>query len=490
MNEIYKPIIGLEVHVQLKTKSKMFCSCPVEFGLAPNTNICPVCTGQPGTLPVVNKKAVELALKTALSLNCTISKNSVFARKNYFYPDLPKNYQISQYEEPVAVNGAITIELKETGINKKIGITRVHLEEDPGKLFHALGSRELDYSLVDYNRSGVPLIEIVSEPEIASAEEAYEYLSTLKKTLQYLDVSDCDMEKGSLRCDANISVMKTTDKQFGTRAEVKNMNSFKAVKEAINYEIARQINLLNEGGKIVQETRLWDERHEQTSSMRSKEEAHDYRYFPEPDLTPFIFTDDLLQSLQKEIPELPGKRKERFISEYKLSDYDSEVLVKEKPLADYFEKSLSYIKTESNLSAISKLLANWITTELLGKLNAENKTIEQSRVGPENMSALIGLIEKNTISGRTAKDVFNDMYLTGKKPTDIVKEKGLVQISDESEIIKVVEEAVRENPKAADEFKAGKKQALGAIMGAVMKKTSGKANPQIVNKLLQEILTK
>ncbi|OGS20773.1 MAG: aspartyl/glutamyl-tRNA amidotransferase subunit B [Elusimicrobia bacterium RIFOXYA2_FULL_40_6] len=474
---MYKPVIGLEVHVQLKTKSKMFCGCSTEFGSEPNTNICPVCSGQPGVLPVANKKAIEFSLKTALALGCKINYYSIFARKNYFYPDLPKDYQITQYEEPFGYDGGVNIE------TKTIRVKRVHQEEDTGKLLHAIGSRELDYSLVDFNRCGIPLMEIVSEPDMFSPDEAYAYLSTLKTILQYLEISDCDMEKGSLRCDANVSVMKADATELGTKTEIKNMNSFKAVRDALDYEIKRQIQVLDGGGKIVQETRLWDDTRGLTGTMRSKEQAHDYRYFPEPDLPPFEFTKEYIEELRKTIPELPEALKQRFIKEFGLSNYDADVLTKDKFLAQYYEKALSFVNQSSG-----KILANWVTTELLGRLNSENLDIAKSPVTCENMAELIKLIENNTISGKIAKTVFVDMFTSGKTPGEIVKEKNLVQITDETEIKKIVEQVLAENQKAVDEYRAGKKQALGSLVGAVMKKTGGKANPQSVNKLLQELL--
>ncbi|MFN3967156.1 MAG: Asp-tRNA(Asn)/Glu-tRNA(Gln) amidotransferase subunit GatB [Endomicrobiia bacterium] len=482
----YQPVIGLEIHIELNTKTKMFCGCSTSFGAPPNTNICPICTGQPGVLPVANKKAIEMTIKTALALNCKINSFCVFARKNYFYPDLPKNYQISQYEQPFAEHGFLEIEIKDK--KKKIGIKRVHLEEDTGKLLHAIGSKELDYSLVDFNRSGVPLLEIVSEPDINSEEEAYIYLSTLKNILQYIDVSDCDMEKGSLRCDANVSV-RYINGPLGTKTEIKNMNSFKAVKSALEYEIKRQIELLKEGEKIVQETRLWDDKLGITQSMRSKEEAHDYRYFPEPDLVPIELDQNFIEEIKKTIPLLPIQRKEKFITEYGLSEYDSKVLTSQKELADYFEESLSILKQNYSIDKVAKLLSNWITTELLGKLNAENKDISQSPVSPENLAKLIKLILDQTISSKIAKDVFDEMFKTGKNPEDIVREKNLLQITDEKEINNLVEKAIKENPKAVQEYLSGKKQAFGAIVGYIMKISKGRANPRLVNEFLQKKLS-
>ncbi|PIU83233.1 MAG: Asp-tRNA(Asn)/Glu-tRNA(Gln) amidotransferase GatCAB subunit B, partial [Elusimicrobia bacterium CG06_land_8_20_14_3_00_38_11] len=453
----YETVIGLEVHVHLKTKSKLFCGCSTEFGSVPNSNICPVCTGQPGTLPVLNKKAVEFAVLTGLATNCKIAKHSIFARKNYFYPDLPKNYQISQYELPLCEKGFLEIEID--GIPKKIGITRIHLEEDAGKLLHAIGSQELDYSLVDYNRTGIPLLEIVSEPDISSPDEAYQYLTNLKAILRYIGISDCDMEKGSLRCDANISLRIVGEKKLGTKVELKNMNSFKAIRDALNYEIERQKEALNLNEKIVQDTRLWDEKSGETVSMRSKEQAHDYRYFPEPDLAPVEIDEKFLNDIRKNLVELPKDRKKRFIEKFGFSDYDAGVLTSEKSLADYFESVVNIVNEP-------KLISNWITTELLGKLNAENKDIISSPVSSENLAEMIKLISDGTISGKIAKTVFEQMYNTGKSASEIVKEQGLVQISDEKEIEKLVGEAIAENQKAAAEFKAGKQQAIGALVGS------------------------
>ena len=486
MSKTFETVIGLEVHSQLKTESKVFCGCSTEFGVKPNTNICPVCTGQPGVLPVLNKKAVELLVKTGIALNCRINKNSIFARKQYFYPDLPKNYQISQYELPIAEGGYLDITVD--GKEKRIGITRIHLEEDAGKLLHAIGNRELDYSLVDLNRTGVPLMEIVSEPDLSSPEEVYQYLAKLKSILEYLEVSDCNMEEGKFRCDANISIRPVGQKELGTKAELKNMNSLKNVKEALSYEISRQIEIVSSGGKIIQETRLWDTKTNRTESMRTKEEAHDYRYFPEPDLVPLNLGEDFVNNIKKEIPELAGQKKGRFIDELGLSDYDAKVLTGDKPLADYFENTLKSLPKKNDEKTDAKTVVNWITTELLGRLNALGKTISETPVSFIDMAELIGLVQNGTISGKIAKTVFDDMFSSGKKPADIVKEKGLLQISDEKELEKLCDEAIAETPKAVSEYKAGKKEALGSLVGVIMKKSKGKANPGIVNKLLAKKL--
>jgi len=433
----------------------------------------------PGILPVVNRKAVEYAIKSALALNCQVLSRSIFARKNYFYPDLPKNYQISQYEEPLAQRGYL--EIGTDSARKRVGITRINLEEDAGKLLHSIGSREIDGSLVDFNRCGVPLLEIVSSPDITSPEEAYTYLTTLKNILRYLEVSDCDMEKGSLRCDANVSVRLAGKKELGVKAEVKNMNSFKAIQKALEYEVKRQIKALENEEKIVQETRLWDEKKERTYSMRSKEEAHDYRYFPEPDLVPLIVEKEWIKDIRKTISELPDIRRVRFIREYKLSEYDAGVLTAEKALADYFEQ---VVKAYSN----PKVVTNWVMVELLGRLNAVNKEVGESPVSPGQLAQLLKLMEKGTISGKIAKTIFEEMFNTGEDPQVIIQEKKLVQITDEKEISKIVEEVLKENPDAVEEYGKGKDKAIGHLVGQVMRKTQGKANPQLVNKILKNKL--
>ena len=483
----FETVIGLEVHAQLKTNTKIFCGCPTDVTAEPNRNICPVCTGNPGVLPVLNKRAVEFIVKTGLALECTINKRSIFARKQYFYPDLPKNYQISQYELPVCEKGKLDIVVG--GQKKRIGITRIHLEEDAGKLLHAIGARELDHSLVDYNRTGVPLMEIVSEPDLRSADEAYEYLAALKNILEYLDVSECNMEEGKFRCDANISLRPVGQKEFGTKAEIKNMNSLSGVRDALNFEVARQKEVLSSGGRIIQETRLWDADTQASHSMRSKEEAHDYRYFPEPDLLPIVIDDEYIAGSKKSLPELPKARYERFVRDMGLSEYDAGVITSDKALADYYEDALKELSAKGvAVSAAAKPASNWLTNELMGKLNSSKKTIKDSPVSSKELAGLIKLIMDGTISGKIAKVVFEKMLGTGKAAEDIVKEKGLVQISDEGAIKKMCEEAIAENPKAVEEFKAGKERALGSIVGAVMKKSKGKANPQLVNEILLKIL--
>jgi aspartyl-tRNA(Asn)/glutamyl-tRNA(Gln) amidotransferase subunit B len=487
MTTQFETVIGLEVHAQLKTHSKIFCGCSTEYGAPPNVNICPVCTGQPGVLPVLNKKAVEYLVKTGLALGCSINRHSIFARKQYFYPDLPKNYQISQYELPLAEHGFLDITVGET--NKRIGIHRIHLEEDAGKLLHAIGARELDYSLVDLNRTGVPLMEIVSEADMRSPEEAAAYLAALKNILEYLGVSDCNMEEGKFRCDANVSIRPFGQKEFGTKAELKNMNSISGVRDALAYEVERQTEVVASGGKIIQETRLWNADTQTSHSMRTKEQAHDYRYFPEPDLVPMALSGDFIEQLRKDIPELPEARRARFIAELGLGEYDAGVITADRVLADFYEGALDRAAKETDKAAAAKPVANWVITELLGRLNTASKPIAESPVSPANLGGLVVLIQKGTISGKIAKTVFNDMMETGKAAEVIVKEKNLVQISDESAIVKFCEEAIAENQKAVDEFKAGKERAIGALVGSVMKKSKGQANPQLVNRILKEKLS-
>jgi len=477
----YEVVIGLEVHSELKTKSKIFCTCTTEFGGDQNTHACPVCLGLPGVLPVLNKQVVEFAMKAGLALNCQIAEFSKFDRKNYYYPDLPKNYQVSQYDLPIAEHGYIEINL-EDGTTKRIGVTRVHMEEDAGKLVHGGATiSQSDYSLVDYNRTGVPLIEIVSEPDMRSPEEAKAYLDKLKAILQYTEVSDCKMEEGSLRCDANISLRPWGQKEFGTKTELKNMNSFKALVKALEYEIERQAAILDEGGRIMQETRTWDENRGVTLSMRSKEEAHDYRYFPEPDLVPLVIDRAWVDRVRESLPELPDARKKRLVAEYGLPEYDAGVITASKDLAEYFDECLKHYKD-------AKVIANWVMGELLKHLNASGKDITECPIKPENLAGLLGLIEKGTISGKIAKKVFEDMWETGQAAEKIVEEQGLVQISDEGAIAAIVDQVVSANPQSVEDYKAGKERAIGFLVGQVMKETKGKANPGVVNKLLKERL--
>lgn len=474
----YTTVIGLEVHSELKTKSKAFCSCSTEFGGAPNTHVCPVCLGMPGALPVLNRQVVEFAIRTGLALDCEIKKFNKFDRKNYFYPDLSKNYQISQFDKPICEQGHIDIEVD--GNTKRIGITRIHMEEDAGKLVHSGATiKSSDSSAVDYNRAGVPLIEIVSEPDMRSSAEARAYLAKLKAILEYTDVSDCKMQEGSLRCDANISVMPEGSSEFGTRAEIKNLNSFRALERAIEYEVQRQIELIEDGGTVVQETRTWDDAKGMTLSMRSKEEAHDYRYFPEPDLVPVEIDDAWIARVKNELPELPAARKARLMKEKGLVDYDAENIVAVKAMAEYFDEAAKHTDD-------AKGIANWMLGDVSAYLNSENVTIEDFPIAPANLGEMVNLINKGVLSSKLAKKVFAEMLKTNKEPKVLVKELGLEQISDEGAIVKIVEETLAENPQSVADYKAGKDRALGFLVGQIMKKSRGKANPEMVNNLLKE----
>jgi aspartyl-tRNA(Asn)/glutamyl-tRNA(Gln) amidotransferase subunit B len=479
-------VIGLEVHVQLKTNSKIFCSCPTAFGADANTQICPVCCGYPGVLPVLNRQVVEGGVRAALALGCRISERSVFARKQYFYPDLPKNYQISQADLPLATAGHLEIE-STSGRKKTVRIQRIHLEEDAGKLLHAVGSRALDYSLVDLNRTGVPLMEIVSEPDIRSPEEASDYLETLRTILRYVGVSDCDMEKGSLRCDANVSIRPVGQETLGTRAEVKNMNSMRSVRDAISHEVARQTALVEAGGRVVQETRLWSQDQCTTRSMRSKEEAHDYRYFPDPDLVPLQLSKEYVETMRATLPELPDARRVRYETELGLSPYDASVLTAEKTLADYFASALARFDPVDRPAA-AKPLTNWLTTELLGRLNTQRKSLADSPIAPDHLADLVRLILKGVVNSKAAKAVFDHMFIDGGDPESIVKAKGLVQVEDAGEISRWVDDALAANPKVVVDIKGGKGGAIGSLVGYVMKKSGGRANPQAVQQLLKEKL--
>ena len=478
----YEPVIGLEVHVQLSTRTKLFCACPSKsFGLPPNSHICPVCAGHPGVLPVTNRKAVELGLRAALAVGCKIRERSIFARKNYFYPDLPKAYQISQYEEPFSYSGKLEI-----GGGKSVGIHRIHLEEDAGKLLHAIGSEELPYSLVDLNRAGVPLCEIVSEPEIFSADEAYAYLTELKQVLQYMEVSTCDMEKGEMRCDANVSLKKKGATKLGTRAEIKNLNSFKAVKEAILHEMVRQADILDAGGTIVQETRLWDDTTLSTAPMRSKEEAHDYRYFPEPDLVPLVISREWQERTLKSLPETPQRRQKRFQESLHLGEYDAAVLVATREKADFYEETLKLVSSGKGDAETAKLVANWVSNQhefALKESGSEGLTGKAPA-----LAEVIALVKTGAISNASAKEVLLAAYKTGKAPKTLVEETGAAQVSDEGALKGWAQEAIAENAAAVADFKSGKEAALGRIVGAVMKKSKGKANPQKVNSLLKDLL--
>lgn len=472
----FETVIGLEVHAELSTNSKIFCGCPTEFGAPPNTHVCPICLGHPGVLPVTNRQAVEFAMKAALALNCEISRETKFDRKNYFYPDSPKAYQISQYDQPIGYNGWSDIEVN--GVTKRIGITRLHLEEDAGKLTHSDFGGE---SLVDFNRVGVPLIEIVSEPDLRSPEEARAYLEKLKAIIQYTEVSDVRMEQGSLRCDANVSIRPAGQAEFGTKTELKNMNSFRNVQVALEYEVERQKEVVTSGGKIVQETRRWDEANKKTISMRSKEEAHDYRYFPDPDLVRMQISEEWIEAVRATIPELPDARQARYVNEYGLPQSDAGVITMSKDTADFFDET---VKT----GADPKAAANWLMVELLGYLNAGNLTLADVKITPHGLGEMIKLIENGTISSKIAKTVFKEMVETGKEPKQIVEEKGLVQISDEGALLAIVQEVVNNNPQAVADYKAGNDKAVAFFVGQVMKQTRGKANPPMVNKLLVEAL--
>ncbi len=477
----YEAVIGLEVHAELKTKTKAFCGCATSFGAEPNTYVCPVCLGMPGVLPVLNREMVEHAVKTALALNCQVAEVCKFDRKNYYYPDLPKSYQISQYDLPIATAGSLEIEIE--GIKKKIGINRVHMEEDAGKLVHPGSIMTAAYSLVDLNRAGNPLLEIVSEPEIESPEEARMFLEKLRSILLFLGVSDCKMEEGSLRCDANISVRPRGQVELGTKAEIKNMNSFRALERAVEYEIKRQIEILEEGGRVVQETRTWDEDQQLTLSMRSKEEAHDYRYFPDPDLTPLSIDQAWVERIRKTLPELPDEAFSRLTKEHNLPSYDAGLLIMSKDVLDFFDACVAEYPEP-------KVVANWVMGELTRLLNQNNLEIKDSKITPSSLAQMLKLLEKGTISGKIAKVVFEDMFTTGDSPDKIVKDRGLVQISDEGVLQAIVEEVVAKNPKVVEDFRNGKRKALGFLVGQVMKISKGKANPEIVNRLLQEELSR
>lgn len=475
----FETVIGLEVHAQLTTESKIFCGCSTVFGSPPNTHTCPVCLGMPGVLPVLNKKVVEYAIKLATATNCEIGKFNQFARKNYFYPDLPKGYQISQFDLPIAEHGWIEIEVAEQV--KKIGITRIHMEEDAGKLVH---DERAPQSYVDLNRTGTPLLEIVSEPDIRSPEEATAYLKKLHAIVRYLDVCDGNMQEGSFRCDANISLRPVGQEEFGTRTELKNMNSFRNVQKALEYEVRRQRDVLLEGGKIVQQTLLWDADRNVTNSMRSKEEAHDYRYFPDPDLVPVVIDDAWIKQVKDAMPELPDQRKARLVADFELPEYDAEVITSSRELAAYFEMALEDFPN-------AKKLSNWIMTELMRLMKGEEGIdISRCAVGPKSLATLLNMVEKGTISGKIAKTVFEDMMETGKDAEVIVKEKGLVQMSDEGELLQIVQEIVAANPGQVEQFKAGKTKVMGFFVGQLMKRTQGKANPNLANELFTKELNK
>lgn len=473
----YDVVIGLEVHSELLTNSKMYCGCANQPGAAPNANVCPVCLGLPGALPVINQRAVELTALTGLALNCSINEFTRFDRKNYFYPDLMKGYQISQYQFPIAEHG--WLDLEHDGQTRRVGIRRVHLEEDTAKLTHRVDPvTGQSYSLVDVNRGGVPLMEIVGDPDIRSAEEARQYLMALREILQYLGVSTGNMEEGAFRCDANVSVRPTGSSEFGTKVEIKNMNSFRAVYQALEYEAERQIKAIADGERIVQETRGWNEDREVTVGQRSKEFAHDYRYFPEPDLPPLSLTPSWTAAVRAQLPELPAARRRRFVEAFALSHYDTELLTASRATADYYEEAVRQLDRP-------KLVANWMTGELFRLLNASNLDVGQSKVTPTGLVDLLQLIERGTISNRAAKDVFERMFQTGESANQVVQSMGLNQISDAAALKRLVDEAIAANPKSVEDFKAGKAQAVGFLVGQVMKASKGKANPALVNGLLR-----
>ncbi len=473
----FEVVIGVEVHAQLLTQSKMFCSCGTAFGLPANTQTCPVCLGLPGSLPVINKKAVEMGIRSGLALNCAIRGRNRFARKNYFYPDLPKGYQISQYEAPICENGYV--EVDGGSGPKRIRIRRAHLEEDAGKNVHGGGTGG---SRVDLNRAGTPLLEIVTEPDIRSSEEVVAYLKRLRDILMYLEVCDGNMEQGSFRCEPNLSLRPVGQKEFGTKVELKNINSFKFVKDALEYEIKRQTKVLSEGGKIHQETRLWDVEKGETAPMRSKEEAHDYRYFPDPDLVPVEIPEDWIETLRQTLPELGEVRQKRFVKEYGLPEYDAGVLTTSKPLSDYFEACVKLFNQP-------KTVSNWVMGELLHELHNSGTEVKDSPVTPERLVGLLEMVEKGTISLKVARDIFPELYASGKGPEEVVKEKGLTQVSDEGTLEKLIDEVIQKNQAQVAQYKSGKETVLGFFVGQVMKASGGKANPGKVNELLKKKLT-
>ena len=475
----YEPVIGLEVHVQLGTKTKIFCSCPVEFGAPPNTNVCPVCLGLPGALPVLSRQAVELAMEAALALKCRINSFSRFARKNYFYPDLPKGYQISQYDQPLAEHGHLDI--PDARGKKTVGVTRVHMEDDAGKSIHDGFADSDRFTYVDLNRSGTPLIEIVSDPDMRSPDEAYAYLTELKQMMQYIGISDCDMEKGQLRCDANVSVRPRGVENFGTKVEVKNLNSFRFLKMALEHEIERQVEVIESGRKVVQETRLYNADTGQTVGMRSKEHAHDYRYFPEPDLVPLRISEHWLHEVSQKLPELPADRRDRFVSVYGLREYDAQVLALTRAMGDYFEAA-------AKVAGDGRATANWVSGDLMGLLNASGKGIADSPVRAEYLGELVALINQGELSGKLAKEVLPKMFETGEAAQAIMDRKGLRQISDAGALDKIVDDVLAANPKQVEQYRGGKTTVLGFLVGQVMKASRGQANPAAVNEALKHKL--
>ena len=473
----YETVIGLEVHAQLLTESKVFCGCSTKFGATPNSNTCPICLGMPGVLPVLNRKVVEYTIKMSLAIHCRINRECSFARKNYFYPDLPKGYQISQYAHPLAEHGYVEININ--GGGRAIGITRIHMEEDAGKLLH---DEHNPSSYVDLNRTGVPLIEIVSEPDIRSPEEAAAYLKGIHEILVYLEICDGNMEEGSFRCDANVSIRPKGDTGFGTRTELKNMNSFRNVQRALEYEIKRQQYILESGGEVVQETRLWDDTQGMTHSMRGKEEAHDYRYFPDPDLVPVVISDEWIEEVRKGLPELPMEKRERFVRDYQIPAYDAGVLTSSRALADYYEEVV-------RLSGKPKIASNWVMGDILKLLNEEKRDIKMCPILPASLAEMIQLIEAGTISGKMAKEVVEEMYRTGDFPEAIIKKRGMVQITDEAVLTEIITQILKDNPTQVAQYRGGKEKVFGFFVGQVMKATQGKANPKLINDLLMRRLS-
>ena len=478
MTNNYETVIGLETHVELFTQTKMFCGCRLSFGEKPNTYTCPVCLGHPGSLPVINKKAIESAVKVALALNCSINEYTIFHRKNYFYPDMPKNYQISQYDLPIGLNGYLDINMGT--YTRRVGITRVHIEEDTGKLIH-IGStgriNDADYSIVDFNRAGTPLIEIVSMPDIKSPDEAKQYMINLRNTLLMLNVSDCSMEEGSMRSDANISVKLITSSELGIRTEIKNLNSFKFLQKGLEYEVVRQIDILDSGREVIQQTRHYDDKSQTTKALRNKEEAHDYRYFPDPDLTPINISQDWVNEIKVSLPELPGARENRYKNTLGLSDYDSSFLANDFDVSSYFEEVLKYHDN-------AKSVCNWIMGDFSAFLNKDSMSIKESRILPQDLGELVKMIDSQEINSKIAKTIFQEMYSTGKDPKQIIIKGGLNQINDKEELETIISEIILKNPDAITQYKAGKEKAIGFLVGQVMAKTHGKANPQMVNEII------